>query len=277
MKKYLLVLAAAALFCTACEDNTSNATLTLALGGGPNPSSVNTVEGETRVGIGDKVNGYYQLYWTPGDKVLCNGEISHDAIISNKRAAVAGFNFANTPSAPYSIIFPAVEGVTSKGANCYPVRFLAEQKYTEGTFDRDAAVMYRYTSKRSSTLKHLTGTIRMPISGEVTISNIVITSSSKPISGIFDLNCETGELTAHEGSVSNQTEIVFENGLQLKADKATPIYFTIPVGVYGKLDVVINTTDNQVMNFFITCDESKPIKAGIVRQLGDIQFRNTSK
>lgn len=277
MKKSLLVLAAAAFFCTACEDNTSNATLTLTLVGGPNPSSVNAVEGETRVGIGDKVNGYYQLYWTPGDKVLCNGEISHDAIISNKRAAVAGFNFANTPSAPYSIVFPVVEGVASKGANCYPVRFLSTQKYTEGTFNRDAAVMYCYTSKRSSTLKHLTGTIQMPITGEVTISNIVITSPSKPISGIFDLNCETGELTAHEGKVSNQIEIDFEEGLQLKADKATPIYFTVPVGVYGKLDVVINTTDNQVMNIFITCDESKPIKAGIVREFTEFPFQNTSK
>ncbi len=277
MKKFLLVLAAAGLFCTACENNTSDATLTLKLGGGPKPSSVSPAESGTRVGIGDKVNGYYQLYWTPGDKVLCNGIVSHNAIIDAKRTSVAGFNFENTPSAPYSIVFPAVEGVASKGANCYPVRFLATQKYTEGTFDRDAAVMYRYTTKRSATLNHLTGTIRMPISGEVTISNIVITSSSKPISGIFDLNCETGELTAHEGKVSNQIEIDFEEGLQLKADKATPIYFTVPIGVYGNLDIVITTTDNQEMNFFITCDESKPIRAGIVRQLSDIQFRNTSK
>ena len=265
MKKVLLVLAIMGFFCTACEPALSENTLQLSLGGGG-----------TKVGLGDKIQGYYRLYWEPTDKVLCNGEVSGEALIG-KRTSVAEFQFENLPQAPYSIVFPVVEGVQAKTTNCYPVEFLATQHYTEDTFESKAAPMYCYTSKQASTLSHLTGTVRFLIKGDVTISNIVLTSDSKPISGIFDLNCKTGEVIAQDGNTSYQAEVVFDNGFTLSPSKSTPIYFTLPAGDIGKIDVLINATNGEKMNFFITCDSTKPIRAGIVREVNEFEFLNTGE
>lgn len=264
MRKLLLLFAVAGLFCAACERNIA-----------PNELEI-TLRGGSRAGIGDKIDGYYRLYWSPTDRVMCNGEISGEAIISSKRTNQATFVFSQDVVGPFSVVYPAVEDAVAKSQDCYPVQFLAEQHYTEGTFDSSAAPMYQYTSKRSMVLNHLTGTLRLAIRGNAILEKIVLTSESKPIAGIFDVNCQTGEVIAQEGRISNQVEVLFDEPLQLKTNAATPIFFTLPAGNLGAIDIKIYATDGSVKKGTIHCDSSKPLRAGIVREIEEFEFNGAS-
>lgn len=268
MKKLLLLLVAAGALCTACERYVETNEITLSLSG-------ETLSGGTRVGIGDKVNGYYQLYWSLSDKVMCNGEISNSIIISENRSNLAKFFFAETITGPFDVVCPAIEGVASKTPGCYPVRFLAEQHYTEGTFDSAAVPMCRHSSNSSIILKQLTGTMRLPVLGDVTIQDIEITATDKLIAGIFDVNCKTGELTLNDEG-SYKVNILFDEPLQLNTTTATPIYFTLPAGVLGRLSVKMTAANGQIMRFGITCDSEKPVRAGIVREIKEFAFENNA-
>lgn len=265
MRKFLFLFAVAGLFCAACDSSVETNELNISLGGG------------TRVGIGDKVNGYYQMYWSPEDRVMCNGEISGEAIISDKRSSLATFTFSEMVVGPFDVVYPAVEGFAPKTPGCYPVRFLAEQHYTEGTFDSAAAPMYKRSSKKSMTLNNLTGTVRLAVKGDVTLSQIVLTTAETPISGIFDVNCKTGKRTLNDGGATpNVVTVVFDEGLKLKSDSATPIFFTLPAGTLGNVDVQIVAENGQKMRFYIDCGSDKPIHAGVVREVKEFEFTNNA-
>ena len=231
------------------------------------PSEITVSVEPSRTYLGDIVDSFYPIYWLPQDKIICNGNVSEQNNIDDDFTSVATFKFSNPIMPPYSIVYPAPSnGVVATKAGCYPVVFPEQQNYVEGSFENGAAPMYGYTTETHAILQPLTGTIRLAIKGEERLSHILISTETGYISGTFDLNCQTGELTPQEGKVSNQMVYSFGDGLQLHPDYAEFLFFTIPAGSYESISLTIYSIAGEYKTFTMSRSTST-IKAGTVKAM----------
>ena len=257
-----------------CDSYNTSATLTVSQAEPRYPFNITLSLETSRTTIGEKVDGFYPLYWLPEDKVGCNGLVSCHTAIDDSSNEVATFSFNTTTQPPYHIIYPAQpEDIMAMKEGCYPIVFKAKQHYMNNTFDPAAApIMYCYATDRFASLTHLSGVLKLSINGNgEALSHIVVSAEKGYISGIFDLDCETGVFTAQDGNVSNQIEVYFDGGLQLHPEDAAPIYITIPSGSYGKVSLSIYTTDGISMTVLFDSDK-RPISANSIREFQAFTF-----
>ncbi len=217
---------------------------------------------ESRTQLGEKAGEVYPLYWSAGDQISVNGVTS--AALTEGGSASATFVLEGTLNHPYSVVYPA--STENK------VTFLAEQTYTPGTFCAGAAPMYGYAEDANSTvqLQHLVGVLRLAVSGEATLANIVLEAESGDLAGTYTVDCATGALTAVEGTTSKSVTLSFGEGLTLGAE-ATPIYIALPAGNYGMVSTKIYSTAGEVMTVKFDTTE-KPIAVGKVREFKEIAY-----
>ena len=217
---------------------------------------------ESRTQLGEKADEVYPLYWSAGDQISVNGVTS--AALAEGGSAAATFVLEGTLNYPYSVVYPA--------AAANQVTFLANQTYTPGTFCAGAAPMYGYAEDANSAiqLQHLVGVLRLAVSGEATLANIVLEAESGDLAGTYTVDCATGALTAVEGSTSKSVTLSFGEGLTLGAE-ATPIYIALPAGSYGMVSTKIYSTAGEVMTVKFDTTE-KPIAVGKVREFKEIAY-----
>ena len=217
---------------------------------------------ESRTQLGEKADEVYPLYWSAGDQISVNGVTS--AALAEGGSASATFVLEGTLNHPYSVVYPA--STESK------VTFLAEQTYTPGTFCAGAAPMYGYAEDANSAvqLQHLVGVLRLAVSGEATLANIVLEAESGNLAGTYTVDCATGALTAVEGTTSKSVTLSFGEGLVLGSE-ATPIYIALPAGSYGMVSTKIYSTAGEVMTVKFDTTE-KPIAVGKVREFKEIAY-----
>ena len=234
---------------------------------------------ESRTQLGAKAEGVYPLYWSEGDKVAVNGVASVALTASQANGAAAEFTFSGELVRPYNLVYPApAEGVTAVAEGCYPVTFPASQSYTAGTFASGTAPMYGYAAALAEgeeaaaiQLNHLAGVLRFAVKGSKTLTSMTVVAESGKIAGNFDVNCETGTLTAHEDA-SNTITMSFGEGLALGAE-ATPIYVAVPAGEHGIYTITL-FTDEVENNAMITRfnSDNHPVKAGVVKEFAEFEF-----
>ena len=225
---------------------------------------------ESRTQLGEKADGIYPLYWSEGDKISVNGVESAEAVIG-ANASTATFA-VDVVADELCVVYPATEG-TGEGTT-FPVNFLAEQAYTEGTFANGAAPMYGYAANASTPieLKHLAGALRLAVTGNgEAITKVVAKAENGNIAGAFTVDCANGTLTAG-AEASNTVTVTFAEPLVLGAE-AQHIYLAVPAGSYGQFTLTLHTaTDKMVVKFD---SEAKPISAGNVREFKEITYAAT--
>ncbi len=262
----IFTVVAASLFAFSCATD-----LTEDLGVKAEGSTTLTVSlEESRTQLGERdADGKYPLYWSESDQIAINGEASIPLTADNNGKATATFQFGTTLTAPYCVVYPAIEGAGN--GTTYPVNFLAEQPYTVGTFAPQAAPMYGYAANGGNTiqLQHLTGVLRLAVKGNgEALTSVTVQSEFGKISGPFTVDCTDGTLVAQEGA-SNVVTLTFTEPLVLGAE-AQYLYITVPAGSYGTFAVVLHTaTDKMTVKFDST---AKPILAGKVREFKEFTY-----
>ena len=226
---------------------------------------------ETKTQLGEKdADGKYPLYWCEGDQIAINGVASLPLGANYDGAASATFQVEDeTLTAPYCVVYPATEGVGE--GTTYPVNFMAEQPYTEGTFASGAAPLYGYVAEAGTIqLNHLTGVLRLAVKGNgEAITSAVFTSETGKIAGPFTVNCTNGALAAQEGA-SNTVTVTFAEPLVLGAEAAV-IYAAVPAGSYGGFAITLHTaTDKMTVKFNSSV---KPITVGAVREFTEFTYQ----
>ena len=268
MKRFakLLMVVASGLFAFSCTtDQTDDLGIKVE---GSTTFTVSLEESRTQLGERN-ADGKYPLYWSEGDQIAINGVASEPLSASYDGNKAASFQFNKTLDAPYCVVYPATEG---EGAgSVYPVTFLAEQVYTEGTFAAGAAPMYGYSAEGSTAiqLSHLTGILRLAIKGNgEALTSVKVQSEIGKIAGPFTVDCTKGSLISKK-EASNVVTLTFDEPLVLGAE-AQYLYIAIPAGSYGTFAVVFNTaSDKMTVKFNST---SKPILAGMVREFKEITY-----
>ena len=228
----------------------------------------------TRTQLGEAENGVYPITWAEGDQITVNGETSEPLAAADADTANAVFTFNAELAAPYCVAYPAAE------AN--QVVFAAEQEYVDGTFANGAATMYGYARNGNITLNHLTGVLKIgvvcgedvdffdaPIIQSVKISTI----DRAPIAGAFNINFETGAVTATDDAVS-----VINYSIDEKLSQSpTYLHVAVPAGVYNELYVTLEDNKGGVMYATVKANDDKPLVAGNVRTFSsDIVYAATN-
>ena len=281
MKNFIqILLAVASVVAVSCTTDVTT-DLGVELGNEAQTSLTISLEG-TKTHIGEKSGENYPLYWSEGDKIAINGVASESLKAEADGKATAQFSFNSVLNYPYNIVYPApitkidVELGGVRAGNSQKVTFLAEQPYKIGSFAEGAAPLYAQVIEAGETVNmlHLAGVLRIAPKGEgVTLTSMTVTAEKGKIAGDFAVDCSNGALTA-ESNATNVVTVTFGEGLALGAE-ATPIYVALPAGEYGDIEVVLNTAaDKMVVKF--NSNGEKAVKAGIVREFGEFDYKVTS-
>ena len=212
---------------------------------------------ESRTQLGEKAGESYPLYWSNGDKISVNG-VESNAITVGENATVASFTVPGTLATPYCIAYPAAaEG---------QVLFAAEQIHAgDTTFASGVSTMYGYSEGGNAQLQHLTGVLKIGVTGSATLTHAQISNVSRaPIAGAFAIDFATGEVTpgANSKGVINYS---FGEGVVL-SDTPTYLHVAVPAGEYSELYVTLYDNAGGVMYATVKADSSKPLVAGCVRE-----------
>ena len=235
---------------------------------------------ESRTQLGEKAGEVYPLYWSEGDQIAINGVASAPLTAEYDGKSAAVFSLDGDIERPFHIVYPApAEGVVAATSGLYPVTFPATQSYTAGTFESGTAPMYGYAAAAAEgeevlpavEIHHLTGILRLAVKGDKTLTSMTVVAETGAIAGNFDVNCESGALTAHEDA-SNTITMSFGEGLTL-SDTATPIYVAVPAGEHGIYTITLFTdeAENNAMVVRFNSD-NHPVKAGVVKEFGEVIF-----
>ena len=235
---------------------------------------------ESRTQLGEKAGEVYPLYWSEGDQIAINGVASAPLTAEYDGKSAAVFSLDGDIERPFHIVYPApAEGVVAATSGLYPVTFPATQSYTAGTFESGTAPMYGYAAAAAEgeevlpavEIHHLTGILRLAVKGDKTLTSMTVVAETGAIAGNFDVNCESGALTAHEDA-SNTITMSFGEGLTL-SDTATPIYVAVPAGEHGIYTITLFTdeAENNAMVVRFNSD-NHPVKAGVVKEFGEVAF-----
>ena len=211
---------------------------------------------ESRTQLGAEVDDTYPVVWSEGDAISVNGMKSTS--ITGANSSVATFSFDGVLNYPYEIAYPA--------AAVGKVVFADEQSHTAGTFANGAAVMYGYAEAEGSiSLKHLTGVLKIGVTGNKTLTRAQISNVNRaPIAGEFAFDFAKGVATptASSKGVINYS---FGDGVALSSEP-TYIHIAVPAGKYDELYVTLYDNEGGVMYATVNAGEEKPLTAGTVRK-----------
>ena len=238
---------------------------------------------QSRTQLGEKVEGLYPLYWSEGDAIAVNGNVSAPLAAENAGTSNATFSFYAVLERPYCIVYPGSavvaveEGEATAPVTVYPVTFAATQPYTVGSFAPQSAPMYGYAAalaegeeESAIQLNHLTGVLNLAVRGNgEKITSIRVQSEKGAIAGPHTVDCTNGTLTALEGA-SKVVTLTCGEGLVLGTE-ATPFFVAVPAGKYGTFMITIFTENHGKMTVKFNSD-LKPISAGTVREFGTVYY-----
>lgn len=219
-------------------------------------------EGEdtkTILGESDE-HGHRKLLWAPEDSI---GIVDNDwseirKFVNTKPETDVNGVFEGSLNRTYSTyyaVYPYKNTFGYDWSNGIKLEIPANQKYAEGTFAPDMNVMVaRAESGTEFNFKNLCGILIINLTGNETVKSISFsakdeTGASAKISGEFYVKMDYVEapvLTATETS-NSIISLDCGEGIELKADEATPFYLVVPPGTYSDIMVTIGTTDGQVM------------------------------
>jgi hypothetical protein len=198
---------------------------------------------QSRTYLGESVNGYRAVYWSSGDQIMANEQISSEAKIVGENAKSATFDFESEIVYPCNVLYPA-----SFYKNATTITLPSVQQQTlEGNIDANTLPMATCigVAGEMPRLHHLTGVIHLQLKAENDTHNNNIrliefwggSEVPKPavaheqVSGDFAIDYATATLTPTSNDVSTQKVSVVLTQ-ELSADKVTDIFIVVPAQEY---------------------------------------------
>ena len=260
MKRVFLLNLLACIFAVGCQvgDNTDNTI---------NTDTKGVVLGvsleQTRTSLGAKDGDTYPVYWSEGDKIVVNGVLSDEGIISTSNKAYAEFEFSNgSITYPYNITYPYCASTTAEKA---VVAFATEQEYTKGTFSVGSAPVCGYVENEGDkiALKHLYSVLHFPLlanTSGVVLEKVVITAENN-IAGEFEVDCQNATISATNSCTKVLTYNLPAN-FTLSTSTPSDLFITLPAVEVGKCQVefVVASGDKMIRNW----SPKKPLTKGTV-------------
>ena len=271
MKKLLLLLTAVA-FAIGCQPDNNNDPSGETIGSDKETTLSISLNAMTRTSLETSDDsGIYHTYWIIGDEVMVNGVLSDQVTTDEHNKPTATFKFAeNSISAPYSVVYPYC-ALTS--AEKTYVEFPAKQNYKEYSVAVNSAPMCGYAESGSEiSLKHLSAILHLPVKAvgkSVKLKEVVLTSASGKLSGIFKVDCQTATLTATNSSKSSLTYALPINFSLLTAE-ICDMFIAVPAGEVG--DCTIEFVEASGDKMTATWSPSESLPRGVVQEFKSVLY-----
>ena len=227
---------------------------------------------QTRTSLGEKGgDGIYPLYWCEGDKIVVNGLLSEEVVVSEGDSSLAKFVVKSAPKHPYHITYPYSASTTADRAI---VEFLAEQSHVEGTFASGSAPMCGYVeSGNKVALSHLATILRLPVKAvdeSVVLKKIVVTSlSGAKLSGEFVVDCKEATITATTNA-SNVITYYLPDNYALSTTAESVFYISLPAVEVGSCTIEFIEASGE--SLLARWSPDKPLSKGVVREFKTIDY-----
>ncbi|MBQ5648293.1 MAG: hypothetical protein IIV16_04125 [Alistipes sp.] len=212
----------------------------------PSPSgTVISVElSDSRTSLGESVEGKRAVYWSSGDCIVANGEVSGEAQISGEQSAVADFAFAATLGYPRNILYPA-----SLYADDATITLLRVQDFAEGTVATNTLPMATTVANSGESVKlhHLAAVVHLQLKASTAKNNAIRKveirgRANEQMSGEFTIDYNTATLTPTvivpptEENTDNNLALVTGSRVlgELSADEVTDVFVVVPAQVYAE-------------------------------------------
>lgn len=239
--RILFLFAAAAMLCSCAKELATDETYSQN-GEGQLTLNVNLDQVKTALGVKDGTT--YPQTWSAGDFLVLNGVASSPLAEGGSKGA--SFVFQGTFQPPYNVVY------CGKADAADVVVFPAKQTYVAGTFAPFTAPLYGSGSNVNEiTMQPINSALRIPLTGEATISKIVVEAlGGEKISGEFTLgktsNVYDGTFTPAETAGSLAT-LDCGDGVTLSQEE-TPFFVTLPSGTYTEgLRIYAVSSDKKAM------------------------------
>ena len=267
MKRVLFLFVAISLFAMGCNpggedvntDTPKDFSLTISL------------ESATRTSMATSDDGVYPLCWSVGDEVMVNGVLSDKVSADERNQSVVEFNFPEESiSAPYSVTYPYCSLTSAEKTY---VEFSAVQNYVGDGVAVSGAPMCGYAEDGNEiTLKHLSAILHLPVKAvgaSVKLKEVVITSTSGKLSGIFKVDCQNTTLSATNSSKNTLTYALPANFSLLTAE-ICDMYIVVPAGEIG--DCTIEFVEASGGKMTATWSPSEALPRGVVQKFNTVLY-----
>ena len=210
----------------------------------PNGTVISVELGSGRTSLGESVDGERAVYWSSGDRIAANGEVSGEAQISGEKSAVADFSFAKTLGYPRNILYPA-----SFYTDDSIITLTRVQDFAEGTVATNTLPMATRVANSSESVKlhHLAAVVHLQLKASTAQNNAIRKveirgRANEQMSGEFSIDYNTTTLTptvivppTEENTESNLALVTGSRVFgELSTDEVTDVFVVVPAQEYAK-------------------------------------------
>ena len=270
MKRALLVLTVISILVVGCQPDSGSENAGVQDDGTLNISLSQTTR--TSLGAGDD-KGLYPTYWSIGDQVVVNGELSDKVSADEHNKSTAEFEFPESDiTAPYSVTYPYCSLTSAEKTY---VEFPATQEFVNGTISPNSAPMCGYAeSGKEISLQHLSAILHIPIKAEysksVNLKEVVVTSTSgAKLSGVFKVDCQNATIYSTNSCKSTLT-YTFPTNFSLLAAEISDLYISVPAGEIG--DCIFEFVEVSGDKMTATWSPSEALPRGVVQEFNVICY-----
>lgn len=230
----------------------------------------------TKTSIGTKNGSSYPLYWSAGDRISMNGNLS-EALSADQAGKVSTTFTVKTGVSPFNVVYPGVSGVDNS------ITIEASQTLSSGAIKSGTLPMYSSATSLSSGLQmHPLGAIvRFALQGVSNITSITIAADGgENVGGTFTIGKTSealnGKLTVASGSKT--VAATSSKGVRLSESTPTYFYLVIAPGTYSKGLRATVVSDDSPLNAmtFSFGKSSNDFTAGQVFEVPVLTFDPTS-
>jgi len=221
------------------ENDGIKTTLTIGL-----PSST-----KTSLGTADAL-GHRSVYWSNGDQVNVNGEVSEALSGVADESTSATFTFSGSLSAPYNVVYPA-----SVFSSLYYLELPSVQTWKSGGFADNMFPMLGYSADGTNiTMQHVCSAVKVSVMRAASspdtddiVSVRIKGRNGEQLSGIFTYACSSASISPAGGSAGDDVVKVVKT-LATSTETAAVYYVVIPSGVYSDgFDVIVQDRSGHIM------------------------------
>jgi hypothetical protein len=199
---------------------------------------------DSRTSLGESVDGARSVYWSSGDRIAANGEVSGEAQFSGEKPTSASFSFAATLGYPRNILYPA-----SFYTDDSTITLLRVQDFAEGTVATNTLPMATKVENMSDAVRlhHLAAVVHLQLKASPTTGNNAVRKveirgrRNEQMSGGFTIDYATSTLTPTvfvEPTATNTENILaLVAGSrvlgELSTDTVTDVFVVVPAQEYA--------------------------------------------
>lgn len=268
--RFFIVLAAMGLLASCAKEKE----VTPVVPQGPTMIQVG-IDPATKTHMGELVGGERKIYWSNGDKIAINGTASEELSGLDDATQTASFSFAEAPTAPYKVLYPASAYVDANSISLPDF-----QSWANGSFADDMVPMAGYSSDGNNiTVGYLCAVLKVSVKraastpDEDKLLGVRFRGrNGEQVKGKFTIDYTSGTLTGASSADGDKEVRVYQT---LPTETAAVYFVTVPAGTYASgFELVVEDENHHYMTR--TKSGSVTLQAGTIYNVAEFEFVPTA-